>query len=268
MIKLLYKEQEVPVTLWKFPGGEVGVKIPEVSLTSILNPYTVQVNYQNSDDIFYMLNIVDALKRAGIPNKHICVEIPYLPYARQDRVCSQGESFALDVFMQVLKTMDVTVWCHDIHSDIFTDKYPWLWSRYQWSLAWGLYDKGFDVYISPDAGAKKKVTQHRAVAQGKASVVSLQKERVGSAVVYKHEEHDTIKGRCIVVDDICDGGATFVSLAEMLKRTQPNITELSLYVTHGIFSKGVDKLKELYDNIYTANLMNASVADQVTVLTD
>jgi ribose-phosphate pyrophosphokinase len=268
MIKLLYKEQEVPVTLWKFPGGEVGVKISEVLPASFYNCYTVQVNYQNSDDIFYMLNIVDALKCAGVSNKYICVEVPYLPYARQDRVCSQGESFALEVFMQVLKTMDVEVWCNDIHSEVVTDKYPWIYSRPQHSLAWNLFDEGFNVYIAPDEGAKKKVTQHRAVLQNKASVVSLQKERVGSTVVYKHEEHDTIKGRCIVVDDICDGGATFVSLAEMLKRTQPNITELSLYVTHGIFSKGVDKLKELYDNIYTANLMNASVADQVTILTD
>jgi len=267
MIKLFYKEQEVPVTLWKFPGGEIGVKISEIFPASLYNGYTVEVHYQNSDDIFYMLNLVDALKRAGVSNKHIIVKIPYLPYARQDRVCSQGESFALEVFMQVLKTMDVEVYCLDLHSEVVTDKYPWVYSTSQHSTAWDLYDCNFDVYISPDAGAKEKTHQHRAITRGKASVVSLQKERVGPAVVYKHEEHDTIKGRCIVVDDICDGGATFVSLAEMLKRTQPNITELSLYVTHGIFSKGIDKLKELYDNIYTANLMNASVADQVTVLT-
>lgn len=47
----------------------------------------------------------------------------------------------------------------------------------------------------------------------------------------------------LVMDDICDGGATFISLAKEIKAHELyNDQELWLYVTHGIFSKGKQTL--------------------------
>lgn len=94
----------------------------------------------------------------------------------------------------------------------------------------------------------------------------MSKTRVDSKVVYVDYAYDTIKGSVCVVDDLVDGGFTFLSLAEMLKRTQPNITSLNLYVTHGLFSKGTEELKKFYDRIYVHNLMNKSVLDAVVVI--
>ena len=55
----------------------------------------------------------------------------------------------------------------------------------------------------------------------------------------------------MIVDDICDGGRTFTALATELR----NITSgpIFLYVTHGIFSHGLDVFKGLIDKIYVAN---------------
>ena len=54
----------------------------------------------------------------------------------------------------------------------------------------------------------------------------------------------------LVVDDICDGGRTFLELAAALrdKTRQP----LYLYVTHGLFSKGLGELNARYAGIFTA----------------
>jgi ribose-phosphate pyrophosphokinase len=41
-----------------------------------------------------------------------------------------------------------------------------------------------------------------------------------------------------VVDDICDGGATFIKLRELIDSS----IKLNLHVTYGIFSKGLDIL--------------------------
>jgi ribose-phosphate pyrophosphokinase len=49
----------------------------------------------------------------------------------------------------------------------------------------------------------------------------------------------------IIVDDICDGGGTFLGIAGKLDRT-----DLGLYVTHGIFSKGFDELHAWFQRIY------------------
>jgi len=46
----------------------------------------------------------------------------------------------------------------------------------------------------------------------------------------------------LIVDDICDGGMTFKLLARDLLAA--GAKEVHPYVTHGIFSKGLDTLKE------------------------
>ena len=61
------------------------------------------------------------------------------------------------------------------------------------------------------------------------------------------------------MDDISDGNGTFIALANMLVKTGNNGSQLDLYVTHGIFSKGLDNIRGLYNKVYTANLMNNEV---------
>jgi ribose-phosphate pyrophosphokinase len=51
------------------------------------------------------------------------------------------------------------------------------------------------------------------------------------------------------VDDICDGGGTFIGLAALLK--SHNAGHIVLIVSHGIFSKGFDLAH--IDAIYTTN---------------
>jgi len=55
----------------------------------------------------------------------------------------------------------------------------------------------------------------------------------------------------LVVDDICDGGATFISAAKILKGK--GAPKLNLYISHGLFTKGLAPLLEYYDKIYVTN---------------
>jgi len=65
-------------------------------------------------------------------------------------------------------------------------------------------------------------------------------------------DSEDLKGQdCLVVDDICDGGATFLRLALALKAK--NAGRLYLAVSHGIFSKGLDQLLEHYEQLYTSD---------------
>ena len=61
----------------------------------------------------------------------------------------------------------------------------------------------------------------------------------------------TISGKVCVVDDLCDKGQTFVSVAKILSEKTPYlITTLDLYVTHGFFTGGVEFVSPSYDTIY------------------
>jgi ribose-phosphate pyrophosphokinase len=53
------------------------------------------------------------------------------------------------------------------------------------------------------------------------------------------------------VDDICDGGGTFIGLVDALKKK--NAGDLYLAVSHGIFSKGFDELTGSFKTIFTTD---------------
>jgi ribose-phosphate pyrophosphokinase len=52
----------------------------------------------------------------------------------------------------------------------------------------------------------------------------------------------------VIIDDICDGGATFLSIAEKI-----NAKHLTLIVTHGIFSKGFSALEKRFNEIIVSD---------------
>jgi ribose-phosphate pyrophosphokinase len=56
----------------------------------------------------------------------------------------------------------------------------------------------------------------------------------------------------VIIDDICDGGRTFVELAKAIKDGRPT-AKVYLVVTHGIFSAGFYELNELFEGIYCTN---------------
>jgi ribose-phosphate pyrophosphokinase len=62
----------------------------------------------------------------------------------------------------------------------------------------------------------------------------------------------------VVLDDICDGGATFIGLKELLKSSSTEDSIFVLYTTHGIYSKGVTPLTDVYDVVLTTNYLSKS----------
>jgi ribose-phosphate pyrophosphokinase len=56
---------------------------------------------------------------------------------------------------------------------------------------------------------------------------------------------------CLIVDDLCDGGYTFITLADKLRKN--GARRVYLYVSHGLFSKGFPPLFAKIDHIYCTN---------------
>ena len=57
------------------------------------------------------------------------------------------------------------------------------------------------------------------------------------------------EGKGLIIDDICDGGGTFLQL----KNTVFKNTPLALYTTHGIYSKGFKKLNRNFEKLYCSD---------------
>lgn len=61
-----------------------------------------------------------------------------------------------------------------------------------------------------------------------------------------------IKSEITVIDDLCDGGATFIAASAYLKENFPDI-KINLFVIHGLFTKGIEHVAAHFDKIFTTN---------------
>lgn len=90
MIKISSGIKEISVKINTFGGGEEHVNI-EPGLHYALSesvPIKILSRIQSSSDLMRTVLVIDALKREYQGYK-IELTIPYLPYARQDRVCAK-----------------------------------------------------------------------------------------------------------------------------------------------------------------------------------
>jgi ribose-phosphate pyrophosphokinase len=223
-----------------FSGGEVQVTVkechPQAHIKAIL---------QSSQDVMQLLLLCDALKRMGKTIQRI--DIPYLPYARQDRVCNTGEALALKVMCDLINSIGAKQVCvTDVHSDVALALIDNVHNYHP--ISFGLLEViGDKLVICPDAGAEKRILK-----LGKPYVMATKVRDVANGQIKETKLHGKVEKRdCIIVDDICDGGRTFIELAKVLKEN--GARSIELYITHGIFSKGLEVFKDLIDNIYYYN---------------
>ena len=112
------------------------------------------------------------------------------------------------------------------------------------------------ILISPDAGAKTKAEElYKSHSSSFDTISYCNKKRdpkTGKLSGFEAGHPDYLGKPCIIIDDICDGGGTFIGLAKELKKH--NAGNLYLAVSHGIFSKGFSSLLGYhFHKIFTTN---------------
>ena len=253
---------DIPIVDSVFPGGEEYIRLDrEVDQAC---SFKITARLQSSKSIMQLLMVKNALDNA-YPKSYIEVVIPYLPYARQDRVCSAGEAFSLEVMLKIIDSMKFNhVQLFDVHNSGALTSLESIcdvkgkWDILKPRIGEKIRGLGGDldlVLVSPDRGAELEVNgiakNIRAIAGGSVRVVLSHKERSpdGLSISIKNK---IISDKYFIIDDIYDGGMTFIKLAEQLKEINP-ASKIYLYVTHGIFSKGLEVFDGLIDKIYTTN---------------
>ncbi len=234
-----------------FYGGEPHIKIS--SDLSQVKQVNVTHRINSFNDMGLVLIAVDALKRSGV--KSINLVIPYFPAARQDRVMVAGEPLSVKVYADLVNAMNLEqVTIFDAHSEVaiaLLNNCKAV-SNHEF-MKQVIASIGEVKLISPDGGALKKIYKVAAFLGGM-EVVECSKSRdvkTGNLSGFKVYADDLGGADCIIVDDICDAGGTFMGLATELKKK--NAGKLYLAVSHGIFSKGLDNLTQYFDTIFTTD---------------
>lgn len=244
----------------KFAGGECHVRFAQ----ELKGTEQIRLNTRmnTSDDFMTLCLAVDALRRMQIG--YIEVFIPYIPYARQDRVMVPGEPLSIRVFAQLLNSLNLDkVIVFDPHSDVSAALIDRCEIMSNFGMVRHLIEefelKNFTL-VSPDLGAYKKVDKLGQYLGYRGEIATGIKIRdlVTGEIVRSDVNVDSLEGKaCLVVDDICDGGRTFIELAGTLN--SKGAGKLYLVVSHGIFShNALERLQEAgYTLVYSSN----SIAD-------
>jgi len=255
-----------------FNGGEPHIKIKEdLSISSLdfsnnrePNEILITTRIRSFNDLGFVLVANDALKRMGVDK--ISLLLPYFPAARQDRVMVSGEALTVKVYADIINAAQFEqVIILDPHSEVtpaLLNKVTVI-SNHQF-VQKALANETDYLLIAPDGGALKKVYKLAQYLDGQA-VVECSKMRAvktGQLSGFKVFADDLAEKTCVLVDDICDGGGTFLGLAEALK--VKNAGKLILVVTHGIFSKGVAELAKTFSKIYCTNAFKTIDKEVVT----
>lgn len=227
-----------------FPDGEKHLKINKLDRKD-----TVEIicRITNSDDLFLLMQLSDILNR-----QCVCVEkitIPYLMTMRCDRLFSFEQPFSLKIVADVINSFNSKkVVIIEPHSSACLDLIKNSEARY---TSKGLLEYPTTVCF-PDKGAFTRYASNmlmrpyivcskvRDVETGKITSFSIDK-------VCEYKEGNEI----IVVDDLCDGGGTFVGIAVKLRELKPS--KLILAVTHAVQKEGIERVSGFYDKVIITN---------------
>lgn len=242
--------------LFTFNGGEPHFSL-ETSAKWRLNEYrgTILITCRATsfNELGNLLVAVDGIRRMNVKYD---LFIPYFPGARQDRVSNTSEPLTVKVYADIINSLNAErVLVADPHSDVVAALVNNIVILPQYYFL-SQYIKAAEIknpyLVAPDAGAEKK-TYAAAKSLGISDVITCSKIRDTATGEIERlnihlPESLNIFRPILISDDICDGGATFISLAKRLREL--NITNnLYLFVTHGIFSKGTEELFQYYTGI-------------------
>ena len=248
--------------MFRYPAGEVQVRLKEHTIDLLKSKHTDSVHLIariTNGEIMELAQLIDAIDHAS-GTKHITLTLPYLPYGRADRRFTNGDCHGLRVFLWQLGQMVDEIVTLDAHSDKsdtlcmiteihFTNVSPMPIVNQVINKLDGTTDIGTTVITTgillPDAGAGRYGIRTDLIASKKRDPETG--KLLGFTVPAKEEfKCDNV----LIVDDICDGGGTFIGIADQMKDYG---LDLYLYVTHGIFSKGFSELEKRFKHIYTTD---------------
>lgn len=286
------EKSEIKYKVSKFPDGQQNITINPAFVSRQFVQIKSRLN--NWLDLELITCAVGCLR--GLKVKEIELYVPYIVGARSDRKFETGgNNYVKDVIAPVINSLGFSsVTAIDPHSDVLEacinnfepitnqnfishhvigeiiksiDLPAVLEDKFHTTPKGLHYDKrGFDniILIAPDAGAVKKIYKVADAIGYKDEIIVCSKYRdvegkLTKTIVPLKTEHSN--KQLIIIDDICDGGATFINIAKEIKSYGHRLvgqggcwhSKLHLAVTHGIFSKGFEELSQYFDNMYCTN---------------
>ncbi len=211
--------QKIPVASRVFPDGESYVRLEgnvEGEHVAI-----VQTTCAPQDSRLMQLAFLAAAAKRNKAKK-ITAVVPYLAYARQDKIFLQGENISIETIAAMLKAAGtdqlVTVNVHEANA-LTLFPFPAKTITSIPLLAEYFIQKGIRnaFALSPDKGAMYIALQAQAVLKGEVGHLEKHRDRYTGQTTQTAAHLDVTGKSVIIFDDIISTGGTIVGAAKILR---------------------------------------------------
>ena len=277
IINLIKKSRgTVDYKISHYPDGQTDIELGEINLKW---PVRVICRVRNAEELFLLRMVSSVLKDMHAMLKY--VDIMYLMAARTDRKFSWNRPCTLDMVVEDLKSLGAEyVQVYEPHNfdaifhlcskydmvidetshfdDVKCGSYPDLFTELK-EYTIGTENNitpEYTILVAPDEGAAHRMKENSRYMGFR--IITCKKVRdpeTGRIKSVDIKENisgiDFLDKILLVVDDLSDGGGTFLAIAPKLRELNPE--KLGLCIYHNIQEDGLKKLARTYDFVATTD---------------
>jgi ribose-phosphate pyrophosphokinase len=211
--------EAVPLFFKTYPDGESYVRLEgtvkneEITIVQTTSP-------PQDTRLIQLALIADVAKRHGA--KKVTAVVPYLAYARQDRVFLQGEAISINTVANMLKVAGIdSLITVNVHQAKVLEKFPFPAKTLSAIslLAEYFKKKGFEkaFALAPDDGALWLAEEAKSVLNGECGYLEKHRDLYTGQVTTEKKKLD-VRGKTVIIfDDIISTGGTIASAAKIMK---------------------------------------------------
>jgi ribose-phosphate pyrophosphokinase len=211
--------EKVHVVHKTFPDGESYVRLEG----NVQNEHVAIVQTTSTAQdarLMQLAFMANAAKRNGA--RKVTAVVPYLAYARQDKIFLQGEGISIETIAAMLNAAGVDALVTvNIHAENALSRFPFPAETLSAIplLAEHFVQKGCReaFALAPDKGAMYIAEQAQAVLGGEAGHLDKQRDRHTGQTI-QTAKHLNVEGKTVIIfDDIISTGGTIVGAAKILR---------------------------------------------------
>lgn len=259
-MRIYTKAGDLPFKFSEFPDGQ-----PHFTLDACdreFDAVTIETAIPSPRRLFEVCLATQVLRNQGY--SIVNLDVRYLMGARMDRTINSFQPFTLQTVASIINSLGFAqVRILDVHSETATRLIRNSSNVLPYHAVTMVRQNFPDALIcAPDKGALDRVTK----LAGYPNVVGKKVRNPDTGILSDFNISGDVMGKkVLIIDDICDGGATFIGLSKALRAK--GAVEVHLFVTHGLFTRGQAFLLEHLNSIHTTDSWyEGYVENEVTVI--
>ena len=243
------------LTIEKFKDGEICPTFDE-SIRGC-DVFLVQSTFPPADNLLELVLAIDAAKRASAA--HVTAVVPYFGYARQDRKDRPRVGIGAKVVANMIQSAGADrIMTLDLHAGQIQGFFDIPVDHLYGSRVFVPYLRSLNLdnltFASPDVGGAKRARSYAGFFQSNVVICDKYRERANE-VASMQVIGDVEGTHVVIVDDICDTGATLCKAAQLLK--DKGALSVRAAITHPVLSGNA------YDTINNSVLEELIVTDSI-----